>query len=177
MNRLVTKIASRAMGVFVAHGVRIDDDGRLCFPDGLTPARVHRFIELCTGAYYDCPRAAMHDLFLRVGVSPKAVGVLDRIVDEGGDVDLGAVAHHWRAVLTALPALHQIPTRFRDFLVVDLELASPQCANLEAAVVSARENATASLGCAATWDAILEQQDGVSALAAPWRESLAAKDG
>ncbi len=169
MNRIVNKIASRALGVFVAHGVHIDAEGRLCFPDGLTPERVKRFIELCVDARYDSPRAAMHDLFLRVGVSAKAVGVLERILAESGDVDLGAVARHWRAVLAALPALHQIPTRFREFLVADLEIASPESGNLESAVVSARETATARLGCEATWDAILEHPDGVAALAAPWR--------
>ena len=155
MNRLLNRIVSRAMSSFVAHGVRVSDDGTLCFPDGLSPARVQRFIELCVGRPYDCPRAAIHDLFLRVGVSPKAVEVLGHIVRENGDVDVGAVAHHWRALAAALPTLQEIPTRFRDFMIFDLDLADRDSASLEQSIVSARRVAAARLGCESSWDAIL----------------------
>ncbi len=169
MNRILSRLASRFTGSFVAHGVRIDEDGKLCFPDGLDPERVQRFIELVIGRHYDCPRDAIHDLFLRVGVSPKAVDVLGHVIRERGDVDLAAAAHHWRPLTAALPALHQIPVRFRDFLVEDLGLGDPSSGSLEAAIESARCNAAARIGCEPTWDAILARPDGVSELAAAWR--------
>jgi hypothetical protein len=162
-------MVGRFMGALVAQGVSIDGDGRLCLPDGLTPKRVQRFIELCTGERYDCPRAAMHHLFGLVGVGPKALAILNEIVHEGGDVDLAAAAHHWKGVAAALPALHQIPARFRDFLVKDLGLAKTRSASLEAAVVSTRHEVAARVGCKADWDAILARSSEVSALAAPWR--------
>jgi hypothetical protein len=169
VNRLVNRMVGRLMGAFVAQGVRIDGVGRLCLPDGLTPERVQRFIELCTGERYDSPRAAMHHLFGLVGVAPKALAVLNQIVHEGGDVDLAAAARHWKGVAAALPALHQIPARFRDFLVQDLGLAKPASASLEAAVVSTRTEVAARVGCKPDWDAILARPEQVSALAAPWR--------
>ncbi len=169
MSRLLNRIVSRAMSAFVAHGVRVSDDGTLCFPDGLSPDRVQRFIELCVGRRYDCPREAIHDLFLRAGVSPKAVDVLGQIVHEDGGVDVREAAHHWRGLAAALPALQQIPVRFRDFLIVDLDLAEPGCRTLEDALVSTRQNAAARIGCEPSWDAILSRPDEVSALTAAWR--------
>lgn len=169
MSRLVNKLVGRLMGAFVAQGVSIDAEGRLCLPDGLTPARVQRFIELCTGQRYDCPRDAMHHLFALVGVGPKALAILGEIVHEEGDVDLAAAARHWAGVAAALPALHQIPARFQRFLVKDLGLAAPASRTLEAAVVSTRTEVAARLGCKADWDTILARSSDVSALAAPWR--------
>jgi hypothetical protein len=112
----------------------------------------------------------MHHLFGLVGVAPKALAVLNEIVREGGDVDLATAAHHWKGVAAALPALHQIPVRFRDFLVKDLGLAKPRSASLEAAVASTRSEVARRVGCRADWDAILARPAEVSALAAPWRE-------
>jgi hypothetical protein len=112
----------------------------------------------------------MHHLFGQVGIGRKALDVLNKIVHEQGDVDLAAAAHHWKAVAAALPALHQIPARFRDFLVEDLGFAKPKSTGLEAAVVSTRTEVAARLGCKADWDAILARPSEVSALAAPWRE-------
>jgi hypothetical protein len=170
VSRIVNRLVGRFMGALVAQGVSIDADGRLCLPDGLTPPRVQRFIELCTGRRYDCPRAAMHHLFGLVGVGRKALDVLNEIVHDEGDVDLAAAAHHWKAVAAALPALHQIPARFRDFLVKDLDLAHPKSASLEAAVVATRTEVARRVGCKADWDAILARPSEVSALAATWRE-------
>lgn len=169
MSRVLNRLAGRFMGALVAQGVTIDGDGRLCLPDGLTPERVQRFIELCTGERYDSPRAAMHHLFGLVGVAPAALAVLGEIVHEGGDVDLAAAARRWRRVAAALPALHQIPARFRDFLVKDLGLGEPASRTLEAAVVSTRKAVAARLRCKADWDAILARPAEVAALAAPWR--------
>ncbi|MDJ0785198.1 MAG: hypothetical protein QNK05_00230 [Myxococcota bacterium] len=169
--RLLNRLMGRAMGTFVAQGVSIDDDGRLCLPDGLTPDRVQRFIELCVGAEFACPRDAMHDLFARVGVSPRVLAILNQIIHDDGDVDLSAIAHHWREAAGALPAFHEIPTRFRDFLVRDLAIADPESRTLLQAVTSTRRNAAKKLGCRADWDQILDLPEGVSALAAPWRRS------
>ncbi|MDJ0866415.1 MAG: hypothetical protein QNK03_09930 [Myxococcota bacterium] len=173
MSRFLNRLASRLTSRFVAHGVSIDDDGRLCFPDGLDPERIQRFIELCVGRRYDCPRSAMHDLFRRADVSPRAVELLEHIVREDGHIDVAAAARRLPAVTAALPALHQIPERFREFLVSDLGLADPASHSLEAAVVSARETAAARMGCASRWDAILERPEQVAALTADWRERAA----
>ena len=167
--KLLNRLIGKVMGTFVAQGVSIDDDGRLCLPDGLTPDRVHRFIELCVGREFGCPRDAMHDLFGRVGVGPKALAVLNQIVHENGDVDMTAVARHWRDAAGAVPAFHEIPTRFRAFLVDDLALADAASATLEEAVTSTRRNAAARLDCEADWDEILSRPNEVSDLAAEWR--------
>jgi hypothetical protein len=170
--KLLNRLVGKAMGTFVAQGVSIDDAGRLCLPDGLTPDRVKRFIELCVGRSYANPRDAMHDLFGRVGVDAKAVAMLNDVVHEDGDLDMSAVAHHWRSMAGALGSFHEIPGRFRDFLVNDLGLADPSSRNLEAAVVSARRNAATHLGCAPEWDRILELPDGIATLSADWRAGL-----
>ncbi len=167
--KLVNKLIGKAMGTFVAQGVSIDDEGRLCLPDGLTPDRVQRFIELCVGREYECPRDAMHDLFGRVGVSPRVVAILNEIVHEHGDIDLAAIAHHWRTAASAVPRFHEIPTRFQNFLVHDLGLADPSSRSLEDAVSSTRRNAAIQLGCEPDWDQILDLPEGVSDLTAEWR--------
>lgn len=167
--KLLNRLVGRVMGRFVAQGVSIDDDGRLCLPDGLTPDRVQRFIELCVGTEFACPRDAMHDLFGRVGVSPRVLAILNRIVHEDGDVDMSAIAHHWREAAGAVSGFHEIPTRFRNFLVHDLELADPASPSLEDAVSSTRRNAARRLGCRPDWDQILDLPEGVSDLAADWR--------
>jgi len=167
--KLLNRLISKVMGTFVAQGVSIDDDGRLLLPDGLTPDRVQRFIELCVGTDFDCPRDAMHDLFGRVGVSARGLAILNQIIHEDGDVDMAAIAHHWREAASAVPDFHEIPTRFRDFLVHDLKLADPASKSLEEAVSSTRRNAAKSLGCQPDWDQILDLPEGVSELAAEWR--------
>ena len=169
--KILNRLVGKAMGTFVAQGVSIDDEGRLCLPDGLTPDRVQRFIELCVGRSYPNPRDAMHDLFSRVGVNAKAVAMLNRVVHEDGDLDMSALAHEWRSMAGALGSFHEIPSRFRNFLVNDLALADPSSSNLEEAVISTRRNAATRLGCEADWDQILDLPDGISALTADWRES------
>ncbi len=174
MNRFLQSVSNRVMGAFVDSGVQIDDDGRLCLPDGLCPERVHRFIEICLDRPFDSPRQALAELFVRVGIDPSAVRLLDSILDERGDVDFGAATRRAGPLLRALPQLKEIPVRFRRFLVDDLDLASPGCTSLEQAVVSAREEAAARVGCEPTWDAILEHGDALRDTAGPWRASLAA---
>ena len=170
MSRILNRLAGKVMSAFVAEGVGLDDDGRILLPDGLTAPRVHRFIELCVDARYDNPRDAIHDLFRRVGVRPGVVALLNDIVHEDGDVDMAAGARQWRRVTTALPRFHEIPTRFRDFLVDDLQLADPDSATLAAAVESTRRNAAEKLGCDADWDTLLARGDAITELTAAWRE-------
>ena len=168
--KILNRLVGKAMGTFVAQGVSIDDEGRLCLPDGLTPDRVQRFIELCVGRSYPNPRDAMHDLFGRVGVNPKAVAMLNEVVHEHGDLDMSALAHHWRAMAGALGSFHEIPERFRHFLVEELGLADASSKSLEEAVVSTRRNAAERLGCQADWDQLLDLPDGISELTSGWRE-------
>jgi hypothetical protein len=174
MNWILRRAMNATMSAFVGSGVSIDERGRLCLPDGLTPDRIHRFIDLCMQERHESPRAAMHALFARLGVSPRIVRILSQILDANGDVELGAVALHTPALMGALPELHQIPARFRDFLVHDLALADDRCSNLDQAVASAREAAASHVACAPTWDSILEHADAVAELARPWRERAAA---
>jgi hypothetical protein len=165
---------NKVMSAFVGSGISIDTQGRLCLPDGLCPDRVNRFIEICMNDRFKSPRSALHALFTRLGVSPRAVDLLDQIIDSNGDVKFGAAAAHTGALIAALPEFKQIPGRFRDFLVNDLEIADDGCESLEQAVISAREQAAAHLGCLATWDAILDDQDALCDLTRPYRERVAA---
>lgn len=170
IKRILNRMISKGMGAFVAHGVSIDDDGRLCLPDGLTPRRVHRFIELTLDRSYACPRDAMHDLYGHVGVPESTIRALNGIVGEQGDLDMGAIARHWTSLAGELPHFHAIPTRFQDFLVKDLAMADPDSRSLGAAVESTRRNMAERVGCAPTWDEILEHPVEVAAIAASWRE-------
>jgi hypothetical protein len=174
MNRLIRNIANKVMGAFVGAGVGIDDHGGLSLPDGLNADRVHRFIEICMDREYRSPREAMHSLFAEIGVSRKAVGLLDRIIDERGDVDFAHATRNGPALLAAIPEFQRIPGLFRDFLVHDLGLAPESCETLAEAVLATRVEAAGRLGCAPTWDAILEQGRVLGDLARPWRERIAA---
>lgn len=174
MNRVVRGIAHRIMSAFVGAGIGLDDDGRLQLPDGLNADRVHRFIELCTGRSYGSPREAMHALFAQIGVSMRAVALLDRIIHESGDVDLGRATRNGAALLAAMPEFHRIPELFRVFLVDDLALASPACETLLDAVVATRIAAASRVGCAPDWDAILEHTHALGEIARPWRERFVA---
>ena len=168
------RLVNKAIDQLAGSGVGIDDDGRLCLPDGLDAGRVHRFIELCVDRRFDSPRSAMHDLFGRVGVAPAAVAVLEEVLDEHGGLDWRAVAQRPLKMSRLLPRLREIPDRFRSFLVEGLGLADPADRTLEQAVVSARIQAAARLGCEPCWDAILSRPDAVSALAGGWRARQAA---
>ncbi len=174
MNRLLRRVTNNFMHAFAGSGVELDEQGRLCLPDGLCSDRMHRFIELCMDERFASPRDALHALFRRVGVDAKAVGLLDRIIDEQGTVELGEAVRHAGALLRAVPALERIPERFRLFLVDDLDLASGHCPSLEAAVESTRLNAAERLGCEPTWDAILGHADALIDWTRPWRERSAA---
>jgi hypothetical protein len=177
MRWIARRVTNVLMNGFVDTGVSLDDEGRLCLPDGLTPARVHRFIEHCTQQRYANPREAMHSLFLEVGVAAHAVGLLNEIIHEAGDLDLGAVARHGAPLMAALPQFLEIPERFRDFLVDDLAIADPACTTLEKTVASARLHAARRLGCRAEWDVLLAHGEGLAAIAGPWRALRAAADG
>ncbi|MDH4017243.1 MAG: hypothetical protein OEV20_07890 [Actinomycetota bacterium] len=170
MNRIVRRVVNRVMGAFVGAGVGLDDDGRLHLPDGLTADRVHRFIEVCTDRRYDSPREAMHTLFAQIGVSMHAVSLLDRVIDESGDVDFGRASRSGPALLAALPEFHQIPELFRRFLIDDLALAPAECETLAEAVAATRMAAAKRVGCDPSWDAILDHADALGELARPWRE-------
>lgn len=174
MNRILQRALNKVMGAFVGSGVSLDEHGQLCLPDGLCPERVHRFIELCMDEDFACPRDAMHALFERLGVSPRAVGLLRDIIDTRGDVDFGEATRRAGALLTALPEFKAIPSRFRSFLVDDLELASAECRDLEEAVASARVAAAERAGCDPTWDAILSHREQLEDLTRAWRERPAA---
>ena len=174
MNRVVQRAVNKVMGAFVGSGVTIDEHGQLCLPDGLCPERVHRFIELCMDEEFACPRDAMHALFARLGVSPRAVRLLGEIVDTRGDVEFGEAVKHAGALMAALPEFREIPSRFRSFLVHDLGLASESCADLEEAVVSARIAAAEHVGCRPTWDEILKNREQLEDLMRAWRERPAA---
>jgi len=164
----------RALNVLVRSvvgaGIAVDHEGRLCLPDGLTPARAWRLIDLLLGESHASPRAALHALFARLGVEPRTTELLEEILREGGDVDLAAAARRAPAVTAALPSLKRIPERFRAFLVDELGVADPGARDLEQATVSTREEAARRIGCAPEWDTILSHPEQVSALAAPWRE-------
>ena len=174
MNRLIRGIANKVMNAFVGAGVSLGDEGQLNLPDGLSPERVHRFIEFCMDQPYPTPRAAMHSLFSEIGVPRKAVHLLDVIIDEQGDVEFGHATRHGPALLAAIPDFQRIPVLFRDFLVNDLGLASTDCTTLEDAVASTRVAAAAELGCEPSWEAILEHGEILGHLARPWRERNAA---
>jgi hypothetical protein len=135
---------------------------------------VHAFIEVCTGERYASPRVAMHTLFARIGVSTKAVELLDQIIDDRGDVEFAKATRQGPALLAALPDFHRIPELFRDFLVHDLALAPSGCATLAEAVVATRIAAAKHVGCEPAWDDILEHRQALAELARPWRERVAA---
>ena len=170
MNPLLSKVVNQALEPFAGSGVRLDAQGRLCLPDGLDAARVHRFIELVLERSFESPKDALRDLFRRVGVAPEADRALGELLADDGRVDLGALRRNPVQLGRSLTRLLEVPARFRTFLIHDLGLADPHGSTLEEAVVSTRERAAAALGCDAEWDAILARPVGVAELARPWRE-------
>ena len=169
MHRTVSRVIEQLAG----SGVGLDDDGRLCLPDGLDVRRTHRFIELVMARAYDSPKDALHDLFGRVGVAPGAIDLLEELIGEEGQLEWSAIGHSPLKLGATLPRFLEISTRFRQFLVEGLGLADPEDETLEQAVVSTRERVAQQLGCEPSWDAILAHPTGVSELARPWRASLA----
>ncbi len=173
MNALTRRLISKAMEQIAGHGVSLDDEGRLCFPDGLSPRHVHRFIELVLQERYPGPKAALKALFARVGVPDAAIDALDEVLDDEAALALGAIGRNAFSLGAALPSVREIPVHFRRFLIDGLGFASEADATLEQAVVSTREGAAAALGCPARWEAILERTDEVAALGRGWRERTA----
>jgi hypothetical protein len=173
MNEVVRRLVSKVVEKFAGSGVEIDSSGRLCLPDGLDTERMHRFIELCLDETLDHPKAALNALFERVGIARVALGALDQIVGEQGEINFQAVAANPLKLSMAVPRLLDIPIRFRRFLIDDLELADPDCVTLEEAVISTRKRAAAKIGCSASWDEILAHPTEIDAIARPWRERSA----
>jgi hypothetical protein len=173
MNGIARRLMSKTLAQFAGSGVGIDEDGRLCLPDGLNADRVHRFIELCVGCSYESPKAAMHDLFHRVGVAPAALVALDEILGEHGELDWAAIGRSPLKLSVTLPRFLEIPMCFRGFLVDGLGLADPSGRTLEEAVVSTRKRAAAHLGCEPKWDAILARPEAVMQLTSGWRRQAA----
>ena len=169
MSRMMRRLVSKTLEQFAGSGVGVDEDGRLCLPDGLDADRVHRFIELCVGRAYESPKAAMHDLFSRVGVAPAAIVALNEILGERGHLDWSAIGRSPLKLGASVPRFLEIPVRFRTFLVEGLGLADPNSQTLEEAVVSTRLRTAAHLGCEPCWDAILSRPTEVTALASGWR--------
>jgi hypothetical protein len=167
------KIVSKAMAQFAGSGVGVDADGRICLPDGLDADRVQRFIELCVGCSYASPKAALHDLFEKVGVAPAALSALGAILGERGHLDMAAIGRSPLKLSTTLPRFLEIPACFRSFLVEGLALADPNGSTLEEAVVSTRLRTAQRLGCDPCWDAILSRPHEVAELAGPWRAQRA----
>jgi len=173
MNEVVRRLVSKVVERFAGSGVEVDPSGRIRLPDGLDTERMHRFIELCLSKKMDSPKAALDALFERVGIAPAALAALDQIIGEKGELDFVAIARSPLRLSRAVPRFLEIPTRFRSFLIEDLELADPGCVTLEDAVVSTRHRAAEKIGCEASWEAILAHPVEVEALARAWRERSA----
>ena len=170
MNEVVRRLISKVVEKFAGSGVEIDGAGRLCLPDGLDIGRMHRFIELCLGEKLDNPKAALNELFGRVGIHRSALSALDQIVGDQGELDFHAIARNPFKLSVAMPRFLEIPVRFRSFLIEDLGLADPSCVTLEDAVISARHSAAKKIGCEPSWSEILARPDEVEVLTRPWRE-------
>lgn len=175
MNEAVRRLVSKVVEKFAGSGVEVDASGRLCLPDGLDTTRMHRFIELVLDEQMETPKAALNELFGRVGIAPAALKVLDQIVGDQGEIDLNAIARNPVKLSMAVPRFLEIPVRFRSFLIDDLGLADPKCETLEDAVVSTRRRAAKRIGCKASWDEILARPKEVEELARPWREASTSK--
>lgn len=171
MNALASRLVSKTIEQVAGSGVGIDEAGRLCFPDGLDPKRVHRFIELVLAKDFETPKAALEALFDRVGVPRPAIDALREVLTAEAAIDLRAIGRHPVALARTLPSVRQIPVAFRRFLIDGLGFATEADATLEQAVVSTREGAAKALGCAAGWDTILDEPEAVSELARAWREA------
>jgi hypothetical protein len=170
MNEVVRRLISKVVEKFAGSGVEIDGAGRLCLPDGLDIGRMHRFIELCLDEKLDSPKAALNELFARVGIHRSALSALDQIVGDQGEIDFHAIARNPLKLSVAMPRILEIPARFRSFLIEDLGLADPSCVTLEDAVVSARHSAAKKIGCEPSWSEILARADEVEVLTRPWRD-------
>lgn len=170
MRALTRRLISKAIEQVAGSGVGVDANGRLLYPDGLNPARVHRFIELVMGRRFASPKAALEALFRRVGVPDRAVEALIDVVTDDGGLQLGVIGRHPIHLAAALPSLRQIPEAFRRFLIDGLGFANESDSTLEAAAIATRKGAAAAVGCEASWDAILAQGEAVGELARGWRE-------
>jgi hypothetical protein len=175
MRALTRRLISKAIEQVAGSGVGVDSNGRLLYPDGLNPARVHRFIELVMAERFATPKAALEALFRRVDVPERAIEALVEVLTDDGGLQLGAIGRHPIHLAAALPSLRQMSECFRRFLIDGLGLANDSEATLEAAAIGTRKGAAAALGCEASWDAILAQGEAVGELARGWRARTAAQ--
>lgn len=175
MRALTRRLISKAIEQVAGSGVGVDANGRLLYPDGLNPARVHRFIELVMAEPFASPKAALEALFRRIDVPERAIEAMVEVLTEDGGLQLGAIGRHPIHLAAALPSLRQMSECFRRFLIDGLGLANGSAATLEAAAIGTREGAAAALGCEASWDAILAQGEAVGELARSWRARTAAQ--
>lgn len=170
MNALTRRLVSKAIEQVAGSGVGVDANGRIAYPDGLNPARVHRFIELVMAERFASPKVALEALFESVGVPDRAIEALVAVLTEDGALQLGAIGRHPVALAAALPSVRQIPEHFRRFLIDGLGFADESASTLEEAAIRTRQGAAAALGCDPSWDSILAQGDTVGDLARGWRE-------
>ena len=154
-------------------GVGIDADGKLCFPDGLDPHQVHRFIELVMDSEFANPKEAMQALFGRVGVPQRAIDALGEVLTDQGSLNLSAIGLHPIRLAGSLPSVRQIPEAFRNFLVDGLGFATEADETLQEAAISTRLGAAHALGCAESWGAILGEAARVRDFGKEWREKTA----
>jgi hypothetical protein len=174
MSGIVRRLVSKAIEQVAGSGVGIDESGRLYFPDGLDPERVHRFIELVTAKRFATPKSALVELFERVGVPASAIEALEEVLSDEGQLLWAEIGRHPLHLGGSLPAVREIPIHFRRFLVEGLGLADENDDTLEEAAVSTRLRAAEAFGCDPTWDEILARPDEVGELAKRWRESSGA---
>lgn len=173
MSGLVQRIVSKAFEQIAGSGVGLDDEGRLCLPDGLDPNRAHRFIELVMDRRYGTPKAALHDLFQNVGVAPPAIEALSKLLGDEGHLDWTQIARHPMEFGSATPHFLEIPACIHRFLVDGLGLADASNETLEEAVIATRLRSAERIGCEATWDAILAHPREVHEISRDYRASLA----
>jgi hypothetical protein len=170
MRALTRRLVSKAIEQVAGSGVGVDANGRLLYPDGLNPARVHRIIELVMAEPFASPKAALEALFRKVGVPDRAVDALVAVLTDDAGLQLGVIGRHPIHLAAALPSVRQIPEYFRRFLIDGLGLANESASTLEAAAIATRKGAATALGCEASWDAILARGAAVGELARGWRE-------
>jgi hypothetical protein len=177
MNALTRRLVSKAIEQVAGSGVSVDQDGRLAYPDGLNPDRVHRLIELVMAERFTSPKVAIEALFESVGVPARAIEALDAVLTEDGALQLAAIGRHPIHLAAALPSVRQIPDYFRRFLIDGLGFADENDATLEQAAIASRKGAAGALACEPSWDAILARGEAVGELARRWREGLLTRKG
>ncbi len=112
MRALTRRLVSKAIEQVAGSGVGVDANGRLLYPDGLNPARVHRFIELVMAEHFASPKAALEALFRRVGVPDRAIEAAAIGTRKGAAAALGCEAS-WDAILAQGEAVGELARGWR----------------------------------------------------------------